>query len=67
MRHYAHSRPALRTLLKLRKCVEGWFAGEWICWTPRSKTHKKLFHIHLLRSYGRRVTPSQEETMQCAI
>jgi len=34
-----HSRLALRTLLNLRKCAGGWFAREWTCWKPRSKTH----------------------------
>jgi hypothetical protein len=32
-----HSRLALRTLRKLRKCAEGWFAREWTCWKPRTK------------------------------
>jgi hypothetical protein len=38
-----HSRLALRTLLKLRTCAEGWFAREWTCWKPHSKTHKRTF------------------------
>jgi hypothetical protein len=32
------SRLALRTLLKLRTCAEGWIALELTCWKPRSKT-----------------------------
>jgi hypothetical protein len=38
-----HTRPALRTLLKPRRCAERWFAREWTCWKPRGKTHERTF------------------------
>jgi hypothetical protein len=38
MEQRVHSRLALRTLLKLRTCAERWFAREWTCWKPLSKT-----------------------------
>jgi hypothetical protein len=37
-----HSRLAMRTLLKLRRCAEGWFAREWTCWKPRSETRERI-------------------------
>jgi pimeloyl-ACP methyl ester carboxylesterase len=36
MQQRVHSRLALRTLLKLPRCAEGWFAHERTCWKPRS-------------------------------
>jgi hypothetical protein len=41
MQQRVHSRVALRTLLKVRTCAEGWIAREWTCWKPRSKTHDR--------------------------
>jgi hypothetical protein len=41
MQQRVHTRLALRTLLKLRRCAEGWFAREWTCWKPRSKSHDR--------------------------
>ena len=43
MQQSVHSRLAMRTLLKLRRCAEGWFAREWTCWKPRSKNHERTF------------------------
>ena len=43
MEHCVHSRLALRTLLKLRRCAEGWIAREWTCWKPHNITHKRTF------------------------
>jgi hypothetical protein len=41
MQQRVHSHLALCTLLKLRRCAEGWIAREWICWKPRSRTHDR--------------------------
>jgi hypothetical protein len=41
MQHRVHSRLALRTLLKFRRCAEGRLAREWTCWKPRSKAHDR--------------------------
>jgi len=41
MQQRVHSRLVLRTLLKLRRCAEGWFARERTCWKPRSRTHDR--------------------------
>jgi len=41
MQQRVHSRLTLRTLLKLRRSAEGWFAREWTCWNPRSQTHDR--------------------------
>ncbi len=38
-----HSQLALGTLFKLRRCAEGWFAREWTCWKPDSKTPERTF------------------------
>ena len=40
MRHRVHSYLAMRTLLKFRKCAEGWFAREWTCWKPCNTAHE---------------------------
>jgi hypothetical protein len=42
MQQRVHSRLALRTFLKFRTCAEGWFAREWTCCKPRSKTRKRI-------------------------
>jgi len=42
MQQRVHSRVVLRTLLKLRRRAEGWFAREWSCWKPGSKTHDRI-------------------------
>jgi hypothetical protein len=42
MQQRVHSRPVLRTLLKLRTCAEGWIARDWTCWKPRSKNHHRI-------------------------
>ena len=41
MQQRVHSRLALRILLKLRWCAEEWFAREWTCWKPCSRTHNR--------------------------
>jgi len=41
MQKRVHSRFALRTLLKLQRCGEGWIASVKTCWSPRSKTHER--------------------------
>jgi hypothetical protein len=43
MAQRVHSRLALRTLLKLRRCAERWFAREWTYRKPHSKTHERTF------------------------
>jgi len=42
MQQRVHSRLALCTLLKLRRCAGGSYARKWTCWKPRSKTHDRI-------------------------
>jgi hypothetical protein len=43
MQERVYSRLALRTLLKLRRCAEGWFAREWTYWKSCSKARERTF------------------------